>query len=115
MRLLAYLYLLCQSSALFTVPSVEAVYDVIITPLAPATETVIAITTHTTLQSSEATHDFELSKNRFPPSTLTTMAPLSRNALETRQKYLNDQGLGMDCGAWTGSHYTRVLPVSFLY
>lgn len=111
MRLLAYLYLLCQSGALFTIPPTEQIYHVIITPLAPTTATVIVSMTYTTSLFSETTQNIESIKIRFPVFTLTTMAPLSRNALEMRQKYLNDQGIGMDCGAWTGSHCTRVLPV----
>lgn len=112
MRLLAYLYLLCQSGALFAVPTFEKVHDFIVTPLASETNTVIVATTNTTLHIIQATHSFELYRIRFSPTTLTTMAPLSRNALELRQRYVKEQGSGMDCGTWAGSHYTRVLPVS---
>lgn len=115
MRLLAYLYLLCQSGALFTIPPAEQIYDVIITPLAPSSETVTATVAHPTFTQYEKPLTFTRSNTRLSESTSYAMAPLSRNALELRQKYMNDQGLGVDCRTWTKYQYTRVIQVSSLF
>lgn len=39
-------------------------------------------------------------------SPLITIAPLSRNPLELRQKCFNDQGFSVNCATWTGYYYT---------
>ena len=106
MKLLPYLYLLCQSGALFTVPPSERVYDNIVTPLTATSETSLSVATPVnTIQPKDQT------TTEFSRSALITMAPLSRNPLELRQKCFNDQGFSVDCATWTGYYYTWGPPV----
>jgi len=101
MKLLPYLYLLCQSGALFTVPPSERVYDNIITPLAATSGTSLSVATPATMTPLKDHSTSDLTK-----SALITMAPLSRNALELRQKCFDDRGFSVDCATWTGYYYT---------
>lgn len=103
MRILPYIYLLCQSGALFTRPPLEPIYDVIITPLT---------TTETSLTTVTSTLHKEHSSTEFSRSSLITMPPISRNPLELRQKCFDDRGFSVDCATWTGYYYTWGPPVS---
>ena len=108
MKLLPYLYLLCQSRALFTVPPSERIYDKIITPLTATSSTSLSVATpEVTLEVKDH------STTEFSKSALITMAPLSRNPLELRQKCFDDRGFSVDCATWTGYYYTWGPPVSW--
>lgn len=107
MKLLPYIYLLCQSGALFTVPPSERIYDVIITPLTATQVTSLAVATP--LMTTQAQSKINTG---FSRSSFITMAPQSRNPLELRQKCFDDRGFSVDCATWTGYYYTWGPPVS---
>ena len=97
MRIFPYLALLWQSGALFTRPPIEKIYDVIITPLTTTSTASSSTYTVATLSQSR-----DASTTTFSYSTLITMAPVSRNPLELRQRCFDDRGFSVDCATWTG-------------
>jgi hypothetical protein len=66
------------------------------------TEQDVVLASFTTIPTSTAT----TSPNSVTFSSLVTIAPLSINPLELRQKCFNDQGFSVNCATWTGYYYT---------
>lgn len=88
-----------SSFAITPVPVViEEILTATISPLSPTVSAPIAETTPTT--------SITAAQVQLPLSALVTIAPLSPNPLERRQRCFNDQGFSVDCATWTGYYYT---------
>lgn len=103
MWVLPYLVLFCQSAALVTRFEIQRTHSTLVTEV---TNTVITESTSATISSKTSSRSETTTRSTFSYSSLVTMAPLSRNPLELRQKCFNDQGFSVDCATWTGYYYT---------
>lgn len=98
MQYLLLFVLAAQAAAMWMTTSVEKPFT---KPVATDNHRAIARVT-----SSTATTTTNTQSPSIAFSTLMTIAPLSRNPLELRQRCFNDQGFSVNCATWTGYYYT---------
>lgn len=98
MQLSILLMLVVQTAAMYiTVPTKHL--------LAAAPTLTVTIASHD-MSSMVISTSIGVSTPTIPFSTLMTIAPLSRNPLELRQKCFDDRGFSVNCATWTGYYYT---------
>ena len=98
---------------------VQTAVSFAITPLPISSEVQLATITPTLSASTSfvealaqvtTTPKITPEQSQVPISALVTIAPLSVNPLERRQKCWDDRGFSVDCATWTGYYYTWGAP-----